>query len=465
MQLDDRNSPQSPVTLTLDLGAEQLAIDEVLAIDPRGRFLVTLEDGIPFLRDTTLNRAFSLATLSIDLSRDALPDHRSVAFSTAGNQLALLTQVLGAEPVLKLLDLAAPDPAVAVQAVPLGAAAVWRVSAGGSRFVLASVTPNGGSGGASASKSPNWPVRPWSEPSLRCIRGTFDAFTRISGPLRDPALSHALVPATNGSTKAKLALEPAPGFVMAVENGWVRREDSGRLLLVEGKQQRQLASARCGGRIFGADNQSGWFLISCEGYRPVKREEPKPTSKKRPPPPKVRFPLYLLKPGVVRDLDLELMRVGVDVPPVPGQRFIAVRAETGLLLVDIDKGKADLLPSADRLLLTTESDVLLASGGKLVRWQDGKHSELGRIRAFDPVVTGTGALAIGGTVYVQNGTHWETAVLPRAPVALTPGFALVPAKEATAKRWPGGPVEVVRIGTGQVPQEEEKADGALLAGK
>jgi hypothetical protein len=452
MALDDRGNPGSPVQLTLAIGTERIDIDELLAVDPQGRFVVTLEDGAPLLRDTSLHKAFPLTALGIDLARDALPDHRSMAFSLDGTELALLTTLGGADPKVQILNLTAPDPLAAVRSVPLGPVRVWRVTAEADLFVVTSVTTSTAAG----SKGPGWPVRSWSEPTLRCARSTYDAFTRVSGPLRDPTLTHTLV------RRSQTSAEPAPGFVMATNGSWVRREDDGRLLLVQGKQQRQLASASCGGRILGADPRTGWFLISCEEYRPIKGEAPKPSPKKKPPPPKTRFPVYLLKPGVVRDVDLEIMRFGVDVPPVPGQRFTAVRSEAGLLLVDFAKGRAELLGTGDRLLLTTGTDVLLASSGKIVRWADGKRQELGPMGALTPIVAsaaggaGPSALAVGPVLYVQRTYEsgaagaaptgaWESKTLARTPLALGAGFALVPAAEGTVSRWARGPVGVVLV--------------------
>lgn len=428
--LDERGRPKTELRLTLAVGTERFDVDELLAKGPMGRFVVTLEGGAPWLRDTSLHKAFALGSLNIDLSHDALPDHRSVAFSTDGSELALLTQVGGADPVLNVLDLTAPDPLAAVRTVPLGHVSVWRVAAEGEVFVISTVTSSG--------KGPSWPVRSSNARALRCTQSTFDAFTRTSGPLRDPSIAHALL------RRGQTTVDPAPGFVMAVGSGWVRREDDGRLLVVQGKQQRQLASSRCGGRILGVEPKSEWFLVACEEYRPVKGEAPKPSSKKKPPPAKTRFPVYLLKPGVVRDLDLEIMRSGVDVPPITGARFVTVRADAALLLVDLQKGRAELLETADRILLTTATDVLLTRGGRLVRWVDGKREELGPLGGLAPIVTSeAGALAVGTTMYVQSPGAWETKTLERPPLAIGPGFALVPAAEGSVSRWARGPVSVV----------------------
>src|SRR5690606_40715331 len=51
------------------------------------------------------------------------------------------------------------------------------------------------------------------------------------------------------SSHRPLATRPAPGFLMGFGNGWVRRSDEGRLLLVSGTSQKQIASSRCGARI------------------------------------------------------------------------------------------------------------------------------------------------------------------------------------------------------------------------
>jgi len=456
-RLDERGNADQPVTLTLAVGAQLFDIDEVLAIDEGGRFVVTLESGVPWLHDTVQKARFSLEPLAIDLERDALPDHRSLAFSKDGRELAVVTQSAERGAELLVLDLALGDPTQAGRRVPLDARP-WRVFAEGESFVIATATPS--------KTGPGWPVRRWDEPSLRCVRGSFDAFARVSGPLRDPTIAHAIV---SGGEARPL---PAPGFVMTFGGAWIRREDDGRLLLVEGKQQRQLASARCGGRILGADPTSGWFLVSCEEYRPVKREDAKPrSSKKKAPPPKVRFPLYLLKPGVVRDLDVELMRFGVDVPVQATTRFVAVRALAGLVLVDFSRGRADLLSPSDRVVLTTEREVLVASDGRLVRWAEGKRTPLGTIGPLEPTLTGPNALAVGQRAHsccshLAAGEHaggqWQTANLAAAPLALGAGFALVPAVPGSSTRWARGPVSVVKIGP-PVPATDPAGQSDLVA--
>lgn len=463
-RLDERGSADGPVSLTLALGTERLDLDELLATDPTGRFVVTLESGVPLLRDTVEHRSFSLAAFALDLERDALPDHRSIAFSTDGRELALLTDSTEASATLAVLDLSAPDPAKAARTLALSTRP-WRVSAEGKSFLVTTAAPG--------SKGPNWPVRSWSQPNLRCTRGTFDAFSRVSGPLRDPTLTHQLLLPGEKNVRA------APGFVLAVEGGWVRREDDGRLVVVQGKQQRQLASARCGGRILAADADTGWFLVSCEEYRPTKQSEPKPkATKKRAPPPKLRFPLFLLKPGVVRDLNADLMRFGVDVPQATGQRYAAVRVEQGLLLVDFVQGRAELLGPTDRVLLVTDQEAILSNGGKLVRYTGGQRQELGAIRALDPVVTFrapssssdavgskaaspaapaaaeiVAAFSVSSTMYLQRpdgatptqGVTWEARVLPQPPLAITAGGALVPTETATSTRWARGGVGVTPL--------------------
>jgi len=444
--LNERGQAKSPVTLSLAIGTERFVLDELWANDPQGRFVVTLEGGAPFLHDAAEHRGFPLAALRVDLERDALPDHRAVAFAADGRELALVTQTAVGTFQLSVLDLTAPDPTATVRTVPLPDGRPWRVSAAGDTFVITTSTSSTALASSATSKGSHWPVRASTQRQLRCTRATFDAFPRVSGPARDPTLGYALLP--RGAT----ALQPAPGFVMAVGGGWMRREDDGRLLLVQGKQQRQLASARCGGRILGADATSGWFLVSCEEYRPVKRDEPKSKgSKKRPPPPKIRFPLYLLKPGVVRDLDVEIMRSGVDVPPRPEVRFLAVRSEAGLLLVDLGKGKTELLPTSDRVLLANETEVLLASSGRLVRSAGGQRQELGPLRDLDAIVTSAHGVSVGSSVYFRTGTTWQSSRVERPPLALGDEFALVPAREPTTARWANAPLKVVPIGRARTP--------------
>src|SRR5690606_30418557 len=123
-------------------------------------------------------------------------------------------------------------------------------------------------------------------------------YERVSAYRPDPLLRHTWARAPSGDARqSTISTAEAPGFVAPFDSGWVRREDDGRLLLVRGRVQEQIASSRCGGRILGADENAGLFLVSCEDYSPV---PPKPPPKKEKP--KYRFDLYLLRPGLAKGL-------------------------------------------------------------------------------------------------------------------------------------------------------------------
>jgi hypothetical protein len=242
-----------------------------------------------------------------------------------------------------------------------------------------------------------------------------------------------------GPTQKKLAADPAPGFVMGVADRWVRREDSGRLVLVEGKVQKQISSARCGGRILRADVNSGLFLVACEEYAP---KPPKNDSKKGTP--KYRFDLYLIRPGFVRGLGADIMRTGVDYAGPPSQSLFVVRPGAEAALVDFRAQTMSSVPGTVQILITNRDSALLRRGNDFSLWTKGKETAVD----FDasplaPVLVVDGGASVDKTMFRLGAelTSWQ---LPGAPLAITEqGYALVPKKSATPGKLPEGPLLLI----------------------
>lgn len=338
-------------------------VDAALGWSRSGRYVVLERDGGAFLHDTERGFALALAPLDPALEKDELPDHRSFSFSDDEGELAVLTR---GDRSVRLIELRGLDETNA--AARLASArqlelptAAWRVTFQEASLVITHAT---GDGGPRA-----WPVPRANQAARRCaLSGArFSAYTSLSEP--------------NAAFKRRVSLvgpqrervEEAPGFVFAFGSGWVRREGDGRLLLVQGRVQKQIASSRCGARILHADSSRGLFLAACEEYRPAPAPSPqKPGARKKPP--ALRFPLYLLAPGYVRELELDAMRTGVDVPPAPRapgekpQRFVPLRPGTETVLVDFE-ARRPVPQSSDTFVLQSLGDsALLRRGERLFRW-------------------------------------------------------------------------------------------------
>jgi hypothetical protein len=234
----------------------------------------------------------------------------------------------------------------------------------------------------------------------------------------------------------ELVAEPAPGFVLGVGHRWVRREDSGRLVLVEGKVQKQIASARCGARILRADITSGMFLIACEEYAPKPPPKTERNSK-----PKYRFDLYLIRPGFVRSLHADVMRTGVDFAGPPESRLFVVRPGAEAALVDFRARKMTPLPGHLQVLVTSPTGALLRRGRKLSLWSERQEENVDiDVPALAPLLIDGSAASVDHTMFLLNDelTSWN---LPAAPLAITSqGYALIPKKAATLAHAAEGPL-------------------------
>ena len=429
-----RGEAKSAPSLHLTLGDKSESIDALLASDEAGRYLVALILGKAWLIDAVLWRRLDLTPLSPDLRFDSFSDHRSFAFTQNG--LALLTGTEGKTGYfLPLSDKTDFETSVISWARPIefGAHPVWRLSGHGLSFSGVTV-PEG-----NAKKT--WPAPPSSKPIHRCKSPSapYHSFERTSAYRPDPSLSHVfgLAPAPDQKTHA-LEAAPAPGFVFGFRDGWVRREDSGRLLLVRGKTQEQIASESCGARILHADEKSGLFLIACEEFTPRVFKASTAAVKKKP---KFRFDLYLIRPGFVRSLKVDTARTGVDFHGPTEQRLIPIRPGATAALVDF-KTRA-LIPLAGELqvVLSSATQAVLRRGNELSLWTTKGEENIDlKLETQDALLTTPGAASVGKTL-LSLGTALSTWELPGAPLAITEqGYALVPKQAPQLGQWPTGPL-------------------------
>jgi len=435
------------VVLVLAWAERSQTVDALLRADDQGRYVVVLIQDKAWLLDTVEDARWDLSAFDPDLRSDGLSEHRSFAFTE--HSLLILTNHTSPS-VVQAIDLVTLKKDHAPRSSTLRVAnddVVYRLETNGPHAHTVALPPG--------STTRYWPAGTHKLPPQRCVnRGQrFDAFGRLSALRPDPFISHHFLylpgPAAR-ETSAKnaptsSAFEPAPGFVFGFQDGWVRRLDDGRLMLVRGKTQKQITSARCGGRILHADEASGRFVVACEEYQPSAPVEPprKTAANKRPPPPpKYRFELYALKPGHVVNLHADIGRTGVDVHGRNVARFLPLRPGAAAALVDLKQARLHVLEGEAKILGQGHAGVLIRRGNALTLWPGPTQPELPlehRAETWAQVLENGAIVAVAGRMFDLNIPH-RTWTVPEPPLAITEtGHALYARRAPQWGVWADGP--------------------------
>ncbi len=403
-------------------------IDRLLDWSPDGRFLLTLEAGALWLLDLELGLDRNLSQYSPALRADKEPGLPSAAFSEDSSELALLTKASQVA-IFNLKDPGAPSKTLELSFAPHH----LRYSG---EFLLAEVGPSG-----------SWTIPPAARPESRCERPphVYDAYAKASEPnatfLKKVELWRRRDP--------KAAFEPAPGFLMTLGADWIRREDDGRLVLVSGKVQKQLTSSKCGARVRFADGPRKLLLVACEQYRPRPDPEAK-KSKTKPKKPQYLFPLYLIGPGLVRELGAEDARASYDLEPGPSlpwsPELISLTASGAPLIVDLKGRKPWLLRDKERFMTSVGRSALLREGSSIKAIQlgpsDVRNEEklLELSSPFSPLWVAGPYLSVERTLL--HPVHGARP-LENAPIAITPeGDVLQSSRRQDG--WLEGPLWITR---------------------
>jgi len=440
LEVDARGTVTSPLALSFQFGDETLPIEALLAVQKSGRHAVVQQNGKALLVDALLGQVHDLSTLSPDLRADQLSDHRSFAFTPRG--LALLTKDKKHDG--HFLPLPLPEDSseqetrdleAMARALQIGPRKAFRIQAEGDTLVALTLPEAAG--------EKDWPVPRRIAPTPRCggRASKYDAFSRLSSYRPDKSIEVSLLRLPKRLPKEKeLLFSEAPGFVMSTDSGWVRREDSGRTVLVRGGTQKQIASSRCGARFLHSDEKTGLFLVACEQYRPVPPAKSKSRSRKKTRP-KFRFDLYLIRPGFVRNLKADMARTGVDVKGPEDTPWVSIRPGASAALVDFRKRTLSPLEGSAFVLATGTGGALIRRGKDLFHWDRGKEAPLNiSWEEFSPVTTSSHSIALGSQLFNLDGELRHRTLIGSPLVINDAGFAVVPKEPGTSHRLPRGPL-------------------------
>ncbi len=447
-KLEVRSGPRGEASgdvpsLFLVLGDEVRPIDELLAFDATGRFVVVSNEGKPWLFDVELGTLTDLSPYAPDLRADEefMLGHRALSFDANGRQLLLLRKKGRLEYQADLFDLSAGFDPKKKETLVLDRAEIWRarLSPDG-KLALFEAVPEG------VREGDTWPV-PLRKSKLQRCHGLIANAGAWGG--RNANVTRTVVSTRGGSLPAQ-----TPGFVSTFGDSWLRREKNGRLMLVRGSTQKQLVSARCGGRIIHSDPTRELAIVSCERYtlaKPPKGDEAaaaKPKRLRARPPSKTRFDVYLVGPGYVKDLEADVGLTGLDLDPGQTPRLVPLRAGARSLLIDLDQRVSIELDTDDRVIASYGGKALVRRGAKLSVYDADKRE---RTHLADKVKTIPSILMSGRYAFVEpylvdlemGRIAGETA---GAPLALSEKGRLVFAQVApSTERWAMGPLRYVEL--------------------
>ena len=294
-------------------------IDDLLAHDDSGRWVVIVRAGSVSLIDTDGGSETNLTALGLDARSDALTyrPHRAVTFDALGSRLVYLrgqgkdTRVVvralstGAETVL--------DP---------GAGDVWRIELDPTgRFVIAHALVDD----TNRDKKLSWPAPLRSE--ARPCRGPVASYDTWVARGDEPVVRLLPVDGTKPET--------VPGFVTTLGAGVVVREPPGRLLLRKSGPAEELSGEKCGARVVLVDHEREQLLVACTK-------------------PKGRPKLELVSSGRTVALDADLAHQSRDQTDATPVRLFALYPGNDTKLLDL---------ATRKLAPLTPGDVVLASFG------------------------------------------------------------------------------------------------------
>ena len=365
-------------------------IEDLLAYDPRGRFLALRRGGKPLLVDVIARSEVDLSSLDFDDRDDRVPlaGHRAAAFDPRGELFAYVRRRAGrSNVVLRTLGTGAERVVAGLAGEP------WRLrwDGTGRSLVVWSVTEDTTQNGRL-----DWPVGPAKGPRLRCT-GPVPRFH--VAPETGDRPTPFVVNRASGAARA------VPDLVTPLGSELLVRSADGAVALAGPGGRRPLASADCGARVLHADPGRGLVLVACAGGKnPIKA------------------PVELLGAGYRFELGVEVQPTAVDRWPEGPVRLVPVYPGSDALLVDLERRAARRLAPGDQAILTSGPRALIRRGRRLVfvDVQAGTEQAL----ALDApklaaIVSAPPLVAVGPLVFdVERQTLLGRAA--ERPLALTP---------------------------------------------
>lgn len=371
-------------------------IDELLAFDPSGRFVVVREHGRALLVDTRTGKKTDLTALGADTRDDALPyrNHRTLSFDATGRHL-LYVKGRGAKARAVVRDLSTG----AEKVIDPGAGDVWRaeLDPSGTWVVLQMIASDTNGDGKL-----EWPAPEVRSNDWRC-----------HGPVPTYAawIDRGDTPEVRVARASGGIATPIAGFVAPFGRALLVRDTNGALWLRRSAQHRvRLDDAKCGARVLDPDVAHRLVLVACTA-------------------PKGRPKLELVGAGYRQPLNDDLASLDFDHwPKLLPRRLFAFYPGSDTAVVDFQTRKVSVLDPGDQVVQTAGTRVLVRRGRRLVLHDvaSGHETALPGKTAALPDVLRAGTDAFVTPLVVDVAAGKELGKVSGQPLALaSDGRALV----------------------------------------
>jgi hypothetical protein len=410
-------------TLTPELllgGGEPEPIDDLLAQDPSGRYLVTRQHKKVLLRDALTHGAVDLGALGFDDRDDVLPyrQHRALAFDARGEMLAY------ARKAADRVDIVLRDLGSGAERVVSGLSGEpyrFRFDGTGETLVVSTIASDTSENGRF-----EWPYRKRTTPRLVC-QGSVPRFG-VHPELGDRPVAFLV-------SRATAAAELAPDLAIPLGKKLVTRGPDGTLSLAGPGGRRVLRAGDCAGRVLLADAARELLLIACTGGKNPQRAA-----------------VELVGPGSRLELGVELQPTAVDRWPERATRLHPLYPGSEALLVDLELRTKHPLTPGDQVILTAGARALVRRGRKLLFFDADTRRETplpGDLPRLPNVLVTSPMAMIGARVFdVEKGIELGTAsdralaITPKGEVLAAEGGAV------TTTLLSRGPLRWTRVPAG-----------------
>mgnify|MGYP001548574692 CR=1 FL=1 len=399
----------SAAKLVLGSGTGE-AIEDVLARDASGRYVVASQGGAAVLFDAVSGTRVNLSELGADVRsvRADYAEHRALSFDASGRYLAFLRRSGAASSVVVRTLESGGERVIAA-----GAGEVFRLRlSADARFVtLEALREDTNHNGKL-----DWPAPEETSRPSACERTALPKFRSFGYQGRGDALTRAVVALETG------ALRDVPQLVTTLGSSLLLREADGSLQLEHAGKRAPMAPANCAARVLFADAERGLVLTTCAPPPPKKKKNGAAT-----PAPGGKREVWLFGAGYSKNLQSELYETSLDRDSVTGVRLVPLYPGSEAGLLDLERRELLPLATGSRVLATNGALALIWRDSDLYRYDAVAKTEQrlarGVLKTLELLQTGNAVLL---SPFVVVGVEGPALVSPAQPLALSSsGFLLI----------------------------------------
>ena len=412
-----------PKTARLVLGSGTgEEIDDVLARDASGRYVVVLAAGKALLVDALSGTRVDLSELGADTRRlrADYAEHRSLSFDQGSEHLAYLKKD-GGQPTIVVRELASGRERAFAAGV--GEILSLRLSADARYVGFEALRDDSNHNGKL-----DWPAPEDVTRGSVCDKPALPRLRSYAYQGRGDAIVRGVVALDSGSVR------DVPELVTPLGASLLLRAADGSLLLERAGKRTPLAPAACAGRVLFADAERELVLATC-APPPPKKLRGAPT-----PPPTGKREVWLFGGGSAKSLKSELYETSTDRDAVIGARLVPIYPGSEAALLDLERRELVPLPTGSRVLTTAGPVAVVWQGSDLFRYDAvaKRQERLARGVLKNPDFLQAGRSILLSPFLVVDGAA-PALVSPGPALAITSGgMVLVP----TSKRAGAGQVVI-----------------------